>query len=180
MSTCVRSAVVSALVLYLLWRSGDPWEWFGLSRPRWSDLVMGILVALAVGVAHRVVLATIWMPLPTAWKESVDSGHGFAVQGSAAEWALSVTAQLANGFAEELSMRAYLLLRLRQLRGSAATALLLSSLLFATYHLYQGPWGCISAFVYGVLLGLAFLKIRRLWPVALAHAAGNLHIVLTS
>src|SRR5437867_611292 len=33
----------SALILYLIWKSGDPWSDFGLCRPRWSvDMILGL------------------------------------------------------------------------------------------------------------------------------------------
>lgn len=180
-SVFVRSAGVSALVLYLIWRSGDPWRCFGLSSPRRADLVIALAVAAAIWLVQRAIVLPVWAALPAAWQDSAWSSHqSVAEPHSAAGWLLVVADELVNGFAEELSMRAYLFLRLRQLLGSTTGGLLWSSLLFASYHLYQGWWGVFVTFVCGLLMGVAFLKIRRLWPMAGAHAAANIGIILSS
>ena len=82
-----------------------------------------------------------------------------------------VASGLANGFAEELAMRAYFIPRLVQLSGSRTVAVLLTSVVFALYHLYQGPVGAVHAFSIGLVFGIYFVTARRFWPVALAHAA---------
>ena len=177
----VRSFSVSALVLYLLWRSGDRWACFGLARPRVSDVAVGLVIAAAVWFVHGLGSLAVWNQLPEPWQESAREWdeRGPKETVSAAGWVLVVVTELANGFAEELSMRAYLFLRLRQLLRSTSGALFLSAALFASYHIYHGPWGCFSVLIYGVLMGVAFLVVRRLWPIALAHAVGNLHLALT-
>jgi membrane protease YdiL (CAAX protease family) len=91
---------------------------------------------------------------------------------------LFIVAQLANGFAEELVMRGYLIPRFEDLFGSTGKALVLSSVLFASYHLYQGLYGAGSALVMGLVFGVAFIAMRRLWPIAAAHALLNISSAL--
>jgi membrane protease YdiL (CAAX protease family) len=54
--------------------------------------------------------------------------------------------------------------------AGASFALGLSVLVRLLYHLYQGPLGAVSVVVCGLVLGAAYWRTRRLWPVALAHA----------
>jgi membrane protease YdiL (CAAX protease family) len=86
------------------------------------------------------------------------------------EYAILVFMQLCNGLAEELAMRGYFITRFEAIFGSRAQALLLSTILFAAYHIYQGAIGVIGAAIFGLMLGGCFLRYRRVWPLALAHA----------
>jgi membrane protease YdiL (CAAX protease family) len=87
-----------------------------------------------------------------------------------AEYLLVPFSSCAIGFVEELVMRGYLIPRFERLLGSSWKAVLVSTVLFASCHMYQGPVGVISAAITGLVLGIAFCWVRRLWPVALAHA----------
>jgi len=78
-----------------------------------------------------------------------------------------------NGFAEELVMRGYLIPRFERLLNSTWGSLLLTTVLFATYHCYQGPSGVVNALEFGLIYGSAFCVFRRVWPLALAHAVSN-------
>ena len=82
---------------------------------------------------------------------------------------LIFSASIANGFTEELAMRAYLIPRLSKLTGSDAVAVILTSALFAIYHMYQGRYGIISALLIGLIFGSYFVRTKRFWPIALAH-----------
>lgn len=82
---------------------------------------------------------------------------------------LIMAASAANGFAEELAIRSYLITRLTELCGSAAVAVIATSVLFAAYHSYQGRYGVISALMAGLALGAYFAKTKRFWPIMIAH-----------
>jgi membrane protease YdiL (CAAX protease family) len=84
----------------------------------------------------------------------------------------------ANGFTEELVTRAYLITRLEVLLRSRMAAVFLSATAFASYHAYQGPAGLVGAFLFGLAFGLAYLGVRRVWPLALGHALFDIHIEL--
>src|SRR5207302_51457 len=76
----------------------------------------------------------------------------------------------ANGFAEELVTRAYLITRLERLLKSRLLAVALSALLFASYHVYYGFGGAlIYVMAFGVMYSGLYVLIRRVWPFALAH-----------
>jgi len=61
-------------------------------------------------------------------------------------------------------------------RASQRAFLGVSALLFASWHLYQGPPGVASTLATGLLYGAVFVSLRRLWPLAAAHAVWNLVI----
>ena len=79
----------------------------------------------------------------------------------------------AGGFSEELVMRGYLIPRLERLLQSTWVAVVVTSVLFGSYHLYQGTAYAIASAVLGLFLGVAFCLTRRLWPLCAAHALYN-------
>jgi CAAX protease family protein len=161
----MRSIQVSAPVLYIIWRSGDPWSYFGLMRPAWAvDPLLGLGIFLIGAFIDEVNSGVSPGPRdPTAQ----------AASGVPAVYLLYLVASCANGFAEELVMRGYLLPRLRRLCGSAVAGVALTSVLFAAYHVHQGPSGALSILLLGLVYGTAFCLAGRLWPVAVAHALVN-------
>ncbi len=166
------------LVLYVIQRSGEPWSRFGLVRPRlWRDGALWLLTGLAsfaqaphvarlcglLGIQHHRSAAT-------PWPELLHPPAGVF------EISMIAIGICASAFSEELVFRAYLIPRLASLTRSSVSGLLLSSLLFGFLHLYQSTEGMISTGLSGLLWGLVFCLTRRIWPIFLAHAVGNLWI----
>jgi membrane protease YdiL (CAAX protease family) len=52
-------------------------------------------------------------------------------------------------------------------------SLVLCSAAFALCHAYQGPLGVLGTAWWGLVFGAFFLVVRRVWPLALAHAVNN-------
>ena len=84
----------------------------------------------------------------------------------------------ANGFAEELVMRGYLIPRVEAITHSSIAAVLITSFAFASYHLYQGLGGVVGTAALGIVYGAVFCWTRRLWPLALAHALADFFLYL--
>ena len=80
-----------------------------------------------------------------------------------------VLAAAQNGIAEEVVVVAYLLTRLRQLGWSRERAILASSVLRGSYHLYQGAGGFLGNAVMGLIFGWWFTRTRRVLPLVVAH-----------
>lgn len=74
------------------------------------------------------------------------------------------------GFCEELVYRGFLMSRIQSLSGSAATAALVSGLVFGASHLYQGPWGAVRAGLIGLGLTAPVLTLGTIVPSMAAHA----------
>jgi membrane protease YdiL (CAAX protease family) len=61
---------------------------------------------------------------------------------------------------------------------SRVGAVLLSASLFAAYHTYQSIGGVAHQMEFGVAYGVAFLLLRRVWPLAVGHALCNIRLGL--
>ena len=171
---CVSNIAYSTctiyVVLYLIARSGDSWEQFGLLRPRKLDLVIGLVLFL-VGLE-------LWQIYP-AFRSLDDGPPGLQWYNNVRRIDLPLVALTftISALSEELVTRSYLITRLEELLNSRVQGTVIAALAFASYHIYQGFFGLGAAFVFGLVYGAAFLFIRRVWPLILGHALINSFVV---
>jgi membrane protease YdiL (CAAX protease family) len=153
-----------ALVVYLLFRSGESHHTIGLDRrkPRF-DIGFGVGLAAVIGgaglglylIAHAlgIALTVVVSNLPAYWWRDI------VLALSAAQ----------NALIEEVVVVGYLLHRLRQLGWSNAKALTASAFLRGSYHLYQGFGGFLGNAVLGVIFGWLYQRWGRVAPLVIAH-----------
>lgn len=79
---------------------------------------------------------------------------------------------------EELFFRVYLVGQFSDSPRGSHIAILVSSLLFAGGHLYQGLIGGVGTFFIGILLGYRYLRCRNWHEIAIAHALYNFAVIL--
>lgn len=161
------------LVIYLIHRSGDGFARFGLVRPH---LVKDLGLALLFYVCEKIVWS---MTIPNlVSKDWVTKNDPINKPVGSTEIAGMILMMSLTALAEEISMRGYLIPRLSHLLKSRFGAVLVSTLLFAAYHGYQGAIGFLNAVEFGIFTGIAFLFCRRIWPLAIFHAVGNILLEL--
>lgn len=156
------------VVAYLIGRSGESWERFGIVPPNTSDVSFGALLS-AAALGSWMLMAKLIDALKLPWTELE-----YEKASSLGDWAVLFPMLFANSVAEEIVTRSYLITRLEQLLSSKTAAVFYSSVSFASYHCYQGAEGVISAMSAGVISGTAFVWTRRLWLVVWAHTFFNL------
>ena len=83
-----------------------------------------------------------------------------------------------GAFAEELVYRGYLIVRLERLFRSTSLAVLITTALFASYHLYQGLIPALGIAAGGLVYAISFCSMRRLWPLCITHTLHNLAVYL--
>ncbi|MCL2736056.1 MAG: CPBP family intramembrane metalloprotease [Propionibacteriaceae bacterium] len=135
---------------------------FDLRRPL-SDLAKGVGICAAVGIpgigfyllAREMGINTTVAPanLTSVW------------------WTIPVLLGSAamSGISEEVVMLGYLLARLRALGLNPAWAIVISSVIRGSYHLYQGFGGFLGNLVMGVVFALLYLRWKRVMPLVIAH-----------
>lgn len=178
----VRSAQVSAPLLLIVHYRRGAWSELGVLRPRiFYDSLVGVGTLLFSVIAVYGCLLPLYYGLyfvvgPDAveWMRGSSNDMFPAPQSTISLVALVPMMLLANGFAEELVTRGYLIPQMEKLTGSTIAAVLVSTLLFAGYHAYQGPFGVLTTGIHGLVYGTVFCWTRRLWPVVLTHAATDL------
>ena len=164
----IFSALARAIiVLFIVWRSGDPWSQFGLVSPKPAkDILIGLGLALIVSVIHETSWVLQGASHHWAWSRLFPAGVGTDPRAL-----LLLTQACAVGFSEELVFRGYLISRFETLIGSTWKSIMLSAIVFGVVHLYQGTWAAVTIGLAGILWGIAFCATRRIWPMAIGHAA---------
>lgn len=169
--TIIHSTSVSAVLLFIMYRSNLSWAAYGITRPRFAlDIGLGLLVWLLIIFGDLMFLSLAGKFFGfAAVLEFTTSTYEFVPAQSFGDKLLLVPLCIAIAFSEELAMRSYLIPRFEQLFHSPWIAVLISTALFASYHIYQGFGAMLAISVSGLLLGTAFVLTRRLWPVVIAH-----------
>jgi membrane protease YdiL (CAAX protease family) len=152
------------LVFHLVRRDGEGLAGIGMAwdRPRF-DLTRGLGLFAVVGVAGiGVYFGAVALGVNRFVVPVPPMGHWWTVPAlllNSAEAALL----------EEVIVVGFLITRLRQLDWTPFAAIAASSLLRASYHLYQGWGGFLGNLAMGVLFATLFLRWRRTWPFVIAH-----------
>ncbi|MEU0118047.1 type II CAAX endopeptidase family protein [Streptomyces bobili] len=159
------SLVPVALVAHFLLREGRGLRTLGFDRTRpWFDLGRGAAIAAVIGssgiafylAARRLGFNLTVVPeaLPDVWWK----------------YPVLILSALQNAILEEVIVVGYLLRRLGRLGWTPVGALMASSVLRGSYHLYQG----IGGFVGNMVMGLVFVHLYRRWgrvgPLVVAHS----------
>ncbi|ROQ27338.1 membrane protease YdiL (CAAX protease family) [Streptomyces sp. PanSC19] len=156
------------LVAHLLMREGAGVRGLraiGFDRTRpWTDLGRGALVAAGIGSAGLAFylaarasganLTVVPESLPDVWWK----------------YPVLILSAVQNSVLEEVVVVGYLLRRLGQLGWTPMAALVASSVLRGSYHLYQGVGGFVGNMVMGVVFVLLYRRWGRVGPLVVAHA----------
>lgn len=163
------------LVLAWAWRSHTPWRDIGYVRP--GSWPLTITIGILIGVALKLLMKTIVMPLLGA--DPINQSYHYLVGNRAALPAMLFAVIVGAGFGEETVFRGYLFERFGKLFGSAAWAKTLSVIITATWfglahYSGQGLAGVQQATIVGLVFGSIFVVTGRIWTLMFAHAAFDL------
>ncbi len=167
MNAVVHEAAALCLLAYVLRRSRRGWKDIGL-RVSIGQVGIGICLFIATSVltaAGYYVLQYAHFAVFGAWARPWDLS---GILGTTSLWVL-VPFILLNPWFEESIVRGYLMTELQALTGSSLAAVLISTLLQAGYHLYQGTVNATMVGISFLVLSLYYLKTRELLPVIVAH-----------
>jgi uncharacterized protein len=167
--------VGALLVLAWVRASGTPWSEIGYQRPRsWARAIIGGIV---LGVALKLIMKIVVMPLLGASPTNTAYQHLVGNQAllPGAIWTMVVVA----GFGEETVFRGFGFERLRRLLGSGAASrvfivLLTSAWFGAAHYTVQGMSGVQQAAIVGLVFGTIFARTGSLWMLMFAHASFDL------
>jgi membrane protease YdiL (CAAX protease family) len=154
-----------ALVAHLLLREGSGLRAIGFDRTRpWPDLGRGAMVAAGIGSLGLAFylgargagfnLTVVPESLPGVWWK----------------FPVLILSAVQNAVLEEVIVVGYLLRRLGQLGWSPMAALVASSVLRGSYHLYQGAGGFVGNMAMGVVFVLLYRRWGRVGPLVVAHS----------
>lgn len=177
LATIFRDLALISLIAFFLWRNHESnrrigWSFEGGVRNVARGLALFVVVFVVAGYLDRFLVSlgfsTPATPLPKF----------LTAQGSSEEL-LAVLLVAVVAVAEEIIFRGYLILRLKQVTGSTAAAIVLSSLVFAVGHGYEGSAGVITVGFMGLAFALVYVWTGSLVaPIVMHFLQDFLGIVL--
>ena len=167
----VLPLVAVALALYLLNHIHRPavdvraGHFVGLDRREPArDLFRGLGLAAVIGIPG---LGFYFLAKAIGINTQVSAANLEAVWWSAP---VLVLAAVENALLEEVVMVGYLFTRWRQTAWSWPLVIGVSAVIRGSYHLYQGFGGFAGNIVMGLVLGLVFVRTRRVMPLVVCHS----------
>lgn len=166
-SVILRDLGLCSLVLYFVWRNGEPLEWIGWNvRHGARDFALGIglfpLMFLGAALAAWLFLK-MGLSGPQSPLKSVLSVRSW----SQVHLALLLVAVVA--VTEETIFRGYLLLRFRAVMGSTPIAVALATLVFTMGHGYEGTAGLATVALLGLVFAVVYLSTGSLVAPMVLH-----------
>ena len=163
--TLLKQLVSLALLAYVLRQNCQGMSDVGLAF-RWNDMAHGVVLWGVTGWGYRLLLPHIILlcerlgwHLAAPYLPSAKLGFGL----------LTLCFVVVNPIFEEMIVRGYLMSETIVLTGNTTLAVLLSSLLQTSYHLYQGlPYALGLGLVF-LVFSIYFARTRRILPILVAH-----------
>jgi membrane protease YdiL (CAAX protease family) len=165
----------AVLVIAWAWRSRIPWREIGYVRP--ASWIGDLMVGVAFGVALKLMLKAVVMPLLGA--DPVNQAYHYLVGNRGAVPGMLFAIIIGAGWGEETLFRGYMFERLGKLLGRRPAAktlivLLTSAVFGAAHYAVQGLAGAQQGAIVGLVFGSTFAATGRLWMLMCAHAAFDL------
>jgi membrane protease YdiL (CAAX protease family) len=165
-SSILSDLALMSLVFYFLWRNGESlgqigWKSTNAVRDIGWGVVLYFPILFGIGYLENL--------LRSAGFSAHKSLPSFLTAHGPGKIVLASILVTVVAIAEETIFRGYLIHRFKALTGSAAAAVLLSSLIFAMGHGYEGMAGMISIFVLGVIFALIYLWRKSLVAPMVIH-----------
>jgi membrane protease YdiL (CAAX protease family) len=165
-SMCYELSALCVLA-YVIYRQGRSWSDF-TAPIRWTDLPFG-LVLISISSAFSVVVyylvqfgafysSGLWLK-----PKSLD---GLLPAGVSV---LSILFMVLNPFFEEVIVRAYLMTEIVSFTRSRTAAVMVSTGLQTSYHLYQGGLNATRVGCIFLVFAIYYAQTRRIAPIVLAH-----------
>jgi membrane protease YdiL (CAAX protease family) len=157
---------------YFLSRRGLRFKDIGLEWS-WRDVMVSAPLTLASYAAFECSFRAIDA---IRWHIFASRSHdlsGLQVFGHSTLAALPVF--LLNPFVEELIVRAYLMTEVQALTNSWIPAIILSTVIQASYHLYYGWQTALAMGFQFLVLSIYFAKTRRAAPIILVHMVFDIY-----
>jgi membrane protease YdiL (CAAX protease family) len=172
----VRDLALVSLVLFFVWRNGEALVQIGWSLKNFPlEILFGLLLFIPMHyglVWLEQIFKDIGLSAPPA------SSSNFLHARSGAEPWLAAGLVVVIAVAEETIFRGYLMLRFVGLGLGKTLAVLLSAMIFAVGHGYEGSAGVATVSVMGVLFAVIYLWRGNLIAPMVLHFLQDLFVIV--
>ncbi len=168
-------AILAAPLAFAMLLRLDLREAFGLRAAHWSHYVMAGLGAVPLQVFGGAMMEIVIEAMPSgdAWREMIESSleNMLATETTYELILLMFGGVVLAAICEEILFRG-MILRLLTRNGQWRVAIIISSVLFAVFHL--DPIGLLPRTLMGAYFGLLVWRSGSIFPAMIAHGANNL------
>ncbi len=167
LSTILRDFALVSLILFFLWRNGEPFELIGwrfknvgkeIMLGMWLFIPFSFGASLLEKSLRRVGFSVPSTPLPSLTFEK-----------NMVEFLLAAVLISVVALAEETIFRGYLILRFKSITANTGTVILTSAFIFSLGHGYEGSAGLITVGVMGAAFALVYIRRRSLVAPMVMH-----------
>lgn len=172
----LRDLALLCLVLFFIWRNGEPVVAVGLTRRKLlREAALGVALFIPLFIATSAVdmflqkagLSALSAPVPL-----------FTNEKGPWEFVLAFLLVTVVALCEESIFRGYLILRLRNITSRAGAAVLLSSLIFSLGHGYEGTAGVLTVGVMGLVFALVYMWRKSLTAPIVMHFLNDFIVIV--
>ncbi len=160
-ATILRDLALVSLIAFFLWRNREPIEQIGWRLADvWRDALLGVVlfVPMFFGAGSlEDILRSAGFTAPAT------PTPRFLTVGSPTEFPLATVLVVVVAITEEIIFRGYLIPRLRAVTRSNLAAVLLSSIIFALGHGYEGTAGVLAVGFMGLFFALVYSQEEAWW-----------------
>lgn len=176
-ATIARDLALVALIFFFLWRNGDPIRSIGWTfNNAWKEVALGVVLFIPFFFGSNLlgrVFEAMGLSGPHKPAPTFLDANGTA-QLILASFLVAVVA-----VSEETMFRGYLLLRFGSIMKNCASAVVISSFIFAMGHGYEGSAGMATVGVMGAVFALVYLWRKSLVaPITMHFLQDFIGIVL--
>jgi membrane protease YdiL (CAAX protease family) len=175
-ATILRDLALVCLIIYFLWRSGEPVVRIGWTPKRWlREIGLGILLFVPLFFGSAIIgsgLTHIGFSTPKTPLPALEPARNVG------QYVLAFVLVATVALAEETIFRGYLILRLRAVSGSIVTAVLLSAVIFSFGHGYEGSAGVVTVGIMGAALALVYVWRKSLVAPMVMHFLQDFVVIL--
>jgi membrane protease YdiL (CAAX protease family) len=166
-STVLRDLGLVSLIFFFLWRNGEPGKRIGWTiKNGWKEIMVGLWLFIPLLYGMNLLeqaLQAVGLSIPSKPLPSFLAAKGIA------EFLLASLLVIIVAAAEEIIFRGYLILRLKAVTGHPAAAVVLSAVIFALGHGYEGSAGVVTVGAMGLIFALVYLWRQSLVAPMVMH-----------
>ena len=175
-ATAISLPIILGLLLLLRYLCGEKPRELNLKPGKWiTDLLAALVLSVVTLVANILATGLLAELLPAPPNTGVINLFRWLSQ-SPGMLALFLGVLLWIGVAQEELTRVFLLSRLWKVWPSTAAKLgaaVFAAILFGLSHSWQGPSRIVWAGMYGLIMGLYYLRFGRVGPMIISHYLTN-------
>jgi len=175
-STVISAPIIIVLLLLLRYLCGEKPRELNLKPGKWTaDLLAAVMLSVVTLAANIVSNGLLSELLPAPPNTSIINLFGWLRQ-NPDMLALFLGALLWIGVAQEELTRVFLLSRLWKVLPSRAIrwgTVLFAASLFGFSHAWQGPARIVWTGIYGLIMGIYYLRFGRVVPMIISHYLTN-------